>query len=135
MAESPYLAVYNTESDESIIVARKIPYRQNIVFSYTPGKGKIKIQWTFNSILNRENPLILDKVYIRTGRKRELLNRLISDISKKNSVTLERKERVVWTLPYEFNRGIRFKTVEDNLAVLEKKGCSMTRYVWTVCIL
>ena len=121
LPESPYLAIYDMESDESAIIARKLPYKQILVFSHKPGRRQIKIKWTFNCLLTPENPITLDKVYIRTGPKKELLNRLTSDISKKDPLNFEKSERVVWSLPYEFNRGIRFKTVESNLAIMEQE--------------
>ena len=121
LPESPYLAIYDMESDESAIIARKLPYRQNLVFSHQPGRRRIKIKWTFNCLLTPDTPLTLDKVYIRTGPKKELLNRLTSDIYKKNQLNFEKSERVIWSLPYEFNRGIRFKTVENNLAIMEQE--------------
>lgn len=121
LENSPFLAINNLLTDEAFIIARKLPVKQNVHFHYYPRRNTMEVCWDFNCLLPTEKSMILDKVSIRIGNQKELLSRLVKDISLKNPLNLENGERIVWTAPRDSDGILRLKTLENNLAILEEE--------------
>ncbi|OQY31415.1 MAG: hypothetical protein B6241_14060 [Spirochaetaceae bacterium 4572_59] len=120
LKDSPFLAINNNVTDKAFVIARKLPLRQNIQFTYSQRRHSVKIQWNFNCLVQPEKSLVLDKVTIRMGNQKDLLTRLVKDISLKNPLDMESRERIIWTVPLDSKGILRLKTLEDNLLILEE---------------
>lgn len=120
MPQAPYLCFGDSRSDESFVVARKAPFRQNIRFGFNRRRQIVTIQWQFNRLLSPGTPVALDAVYLRTGKRRDLLTRLVGDISRAVPFEYGKSRRTLWIPPGENGRSMRLKNLEENLSVLER---------------
>ena len=121
--QSPYLALCHTETEESLVLARKYPVRQIIRFSTGVRKGILRIKWEFNCLLSPETPLPLDHVFIRSGILSDLLSKLMNDICTGKATPFNRGwDKTVWIPPQEpGHSALSLRKLEENLSLMEQE--------------
>ncbi len=121
-SRSPFLAIRDELSGNTLVLARKNPVQQNISFKANVKRGFVLIRWQFNQLMNPETPMELDHVFLRTGEMKDLLVKLTNDISRKHQSEIQSWDNTIWMVNQEKSNGIlSVKALEEELNILESE--------------